>query len=87
MVSKGEGYTLLPQLAADSVARRKFEGRVIPISRPTPAREVSLVHRRGHLKQSMMRLLREGIESSLPKTLPREKARGFRVIDLVGYFR
>jgi LysR family hydrogen peroxide-inducible transcriptional activator len=87
MVSKGEGYTLLPQLAADSVARRKFEGRVIPISRPTPAREVSLVHRRGHLKQSMMRLLRGGIESALPKTLPREKARVFRVIELVGYFR
>jgi LysR family hydrogen peroxide-inducible transcriptional activator len=87
MVSKGEGYTLLPQLAADSVARRKFEGRVLPISRPTPAREVSLVHRRGHLKQSMMRLLRGGIESALPKTLPREKSRVFRVIELVGYFR
>jgi len=87
MVSKGQGYTLLPQLAADSVARRKFEGRVIPIARPTPAREVSLVHRRGHLKQSMMRLLREEIESSLPRTLPRQKSKAFRVIELVGYFR
>jgi LysR family hydrogen peroxide-inducible transcriptional activator len=87
MVSKGQGYTLLPQLAADSVARRKFEGRVLPIAKPAPAREVSLVHRRGHLKQSMMRLLREGIESSLPKTLPREKSKAFRVIELVGFFK
>lgn len=87
MVSKGQGYTLLPQLAADSVARRKFEGRVIPIARPAPAREVSLVHRRGHLKQSMLKLLKESIESQLPKGLPRTKARSFRVVELVGYFR
>jgi LysR family transcriptional regulator, hydrogen peroxide-inducible genes activator len=87
MVSRGEGYTLLPQLAAASVARRKFEGKVLPITRPAPAREVSLVHRRGHLKQSMLKLLRVSIESGLPRELPREKSRDFRVVELVGHFR
>ena len=87
MVSKGQGYTLLPQLAAESVARRKFEGKVIPIARPAPAREVSLIHRRGHLKQSMLRLLRQSVESGLPRDLPRERSRSFRVVELVGYFR
>lgn len=87
MVSKGQGYTLLPQLAAESVGRRKFEGRVIPLARPAPAREVSLAHRRGHLKQSMMRLLKQSIESGLPAHLPREKSRAFRVIELAGYFK
>ena len=60
---------------------------MIPIARPAPAREVSLVHRRGHLKHSMMKLLRASIESGLPKGLPREKSRLFRVVELVGYFR
>ena len=87
MVSKGQGYTLLPQLAAQSVARRKFEGKVIAIARPAPAREVSLIHRRGHLKQSMMRLLRQSLESGLPPDLPRERSKAFRVVELVGYFR
>ena len=87
MVSRGQGYTLLPQLAAESVARRKFEGAVIPLARPAPAREVSLVHRRGHLKQSMMKLLRATVESGLPKGLPLEKSAAFRVVELVGHFK
>jgi len=87
MVSRGQGYTLLPQLAAESVARRKFEGKVLPITRPAPAREVSLVHRRGHLKQSMLRLLKVSVEAALPRDLPREKSRSFRVVELVGHFR
>jgi LysR family hydrogen peroxide-inducible transcriptional activator len=87
MVSRGKGYTLLPQLAADSVTRRKFEGAVVPISKPTPAREVSLVHRRGHLKQSMMKLLRAEIEGSLPKNLPRAKSAAIRIIELSGHFK
>ena len=87
MVSRGQGYTLLPQLAAESVARRKFEGKVLPLTRPAPAREVSLVHRRGHLKQSMLRLLKVSIEGGLHRELPREKSKSFRVVELVGHFR
>lgn len=87
MVSRGQGYTLLPQLAAESVARRKFEGKVLPLARPAPAREVSLVHRRGHLKQSMLKLLKVSIEGGLHRELPREKSKAFRVVELVGHFR
>jgi LysR family hydrogen peroxide-inducible transcriptional activator len=87
MVSKGQGYTLLPQLAAQAVAKRKFEGAIVRISPPTPAREVSVVHRRGHLKQSMMKLLRTTIESGLPKDLPRQKPASFRILELAGYFK
>lgn len=87
MVSKGQGYTLLPQLAAEALMRRKSGGAVIPIARPTPAREISMVHRRGHLKQTMIRLLKERIGSSLPKGLPREKSRALRVLGLEGSFK
>jgi len=87
MVSRGKGYTLLPQLAADSITKRKFEGAVIPLAKPVPTREVSLVHRRGHLKQTMMKLLRSSIEGSLPKNLPRTKSATMRVIELSGHFK
>jgi DNA-binding transcriptional LysR family regulator len=87
MVSRGQGYTLLPQLAAESVGNRRNGGRIIPMAKPVPVREISMVHRRGHLKQKMMQLLRTRIEANLPKTLPRERSRSFRIIDLVSVFR
>jgi hypothetical protein len=57
------------------------------MKKPAPAREISLAHRRGHLKQSMMKLLRAGIEAGLPRALPVQKSRTFRVIELSGRFK
>ena len=87
LVSRSQGYTLLPLMAAEAIKQRRFEGRVIPIRRPTPAREVSLVHRRGHLKKAVMRVLRSTIESRLPDTLPRTRSRSFNVLSLQGQFK
>jgi DNA-binding transcriptional LysR family regulator len=87
MVSRGQGYTLLPQLAADSLRQRKFAGTIVPIRKPSPARQVGLAHRRGHLKQSMLKLLRAAIEAALPADLPRAKARTLRVVELAGHFK
>ena len=87
LVSSGRGYTVLPRMAAESVVRRKFEGVVLPISEPTPAREVSLVHRRGFLKQRIVRALKAAIDSRVPSSLPRAKSREIRVLSLMGQFR
>jgi LysR family hydrogen peroxide-inducible transcriptional activator len=87
LVSKGLGYTLLPLLAAESVVRRKFEGVVVPISSPAPAREVSLVHRRGHLKQGIERALKATIDAHLPNVLARRQSSQFKVLSLMGQFR
>ena len=87
MVSRGQGYTLLPQLAAQSVASRRSAGSIIPLSKPVPAREISVAHRRGHLKQMMMQRLKARIEANLPAQLPRVRSKGLRIVDLVGVFR
>jgi len=87
LVASGQGYTLLPQLAAESFAARQFPGKVIPMTRPEPAREVSLVFRRGYLKQRLLEHVRETIESGLPDGLPRKPSRQYQVLGLMGQFK
>ena len=80
LVSNGNGYTLLPQMAAESVRRRKISGRIIEFSRPTPAREISLVHRRGPLKQNTLKALKESILNGVPKAFARERSRAMHTV-------
>jgi LysR family hydrogen peroxide-inducible transcriptional activator len=87
IVSRGHGYTVLPSMAADSVSRRGYQGVVVTLESPVPAREVSLVDRRGHLKRGIKRALRETIEASLPSNLPRKKTSDLKVLSLMGQFK
>lgn len=87
LVSRGKGYTVLPLMAAESVERRKFEGVVVPFRSPVPAREISLVHRRGHLKQGIERILKSAIDAHVPASLPRRKTAALRLLSLMGQFR
>ncbi len=87
LVSKGLGYTVLPLMIAESMARRKFEGIVVPITSPAPAREVSLVHRRGDLKRGIERALKTTIDAHLPAVLARRRSGEFHVLSLMGQFR
>lgn len=86
IVEMGKGYTLLPQMAADLAKSRQYKGKVIELAKPAPAREISLVYRRGHLKQGILKALRLTLESSLPKDVIREKSKSFRVIGLENQF-
>ena len=82
IVSNGQGYTLLPQMAADRVRKRKISGRIVEFTRPTPAREISLVHRRGPLKLNTLRALKESILSGVPKDLARERSRAMHIVGI-----
>ena len=87
LVSRGRGHTVLPLMAAESVARRKFEGVLLPIAEPSPAREVSLIHRRGYLKQGIVRALKASIDANVPASLPRQQSRSIKVLSLMGQFK
>jgi LysR family hydrogen peroxide-inducible transcriptional activator len=87
IVSRGHGYTVLPSMAADSISRRGYRGVVVNLDSPVPAREVSLVHRRGHLKRGIERALRETIEECLPPNLQRKKSPRLNVLSLMGQFK
>lgn len=87
LVSGGQGYTVLPSMAADAIAKRGFEGVVIDFNAPMPAREVSLVHRRGQLKRGIERALRNTIDACLPPNLIRKKGKDVKVLSLMGQFK
>jgi hypothetical protein len=74
-------------MATESIVRRGYEGVVLAFNPPVPAREVSLVRRRGQLKRGIERALRETIENSLPPNLQRKKSRDLNVLSLMGQFK
>lgn len=87
LVSRGQGYTVLPSTAADAMSRRGFEGVTVEFRSPMPAREVSLVHRRGHLKRGIERALRTTIDACLPPGLVRRRSKALNVLSLMGQFK
>lgn len=64
LVDQGMGMTLLPQLAADLK-----HPRVGILAEPQPAREVSLVYRRGFFKKRILKALQETILAEIPVEL------------------
>ncbi len=82
LVASGQGYTLLPQMAADRVRNRRISGHILEFTRPAPAREISLVHRRGPLKQTTLRALKESILNGVPKDFARERSRAMHIVGI-----
>ena len=87
LVSGGQGYTVLPSMAADAISKRGFEGVIVDFNSPMPARQVSLVHRRGQLKRGIERALRNTIDTCLPPSLIRRKSKKVTVLSLMGQFK
>lgn len=70
MVGLGAGLTLLPLLAVD-----QEHDRIARFAEPEPAREVSLVRRKGFWKNRLLRILRDAILDSVPDELHDRGAR------------
>lgn len=68
MVDNSDGITILPELAVMefSKSQLKFVKR---LKEPSPAREVSLVTHRDHIKTRLIKALREEILSIVPKQM------------------
>ncbi len=68
MVDRSEGITILPELAVREFgpAQRR---RVKPLRDPRPAREVSIVTHRDHLKTRLMELLKKEIIHLVPSAM------------------
>lgn len=65
-VESGEGYTLLPSLAAAKVKNSKL---LKPFSSPAPSREVSLVYSPHFSRFRLLEAFAEAVQGSLPKDL------------------
>lgn len=68
MVEKSDGFTILPELAVMefSAAQRKL---VKKLKEPNPAREVSLVTHRDHIKTKLIKTLRDEVLAIVPKSM------------------
>jgi LysR family transcriptional regulator, hydrogen peroxide-inducible genes activator len=79
MVDKSDGITILPELAVMEFSKpqRKFVKR---LKEPSPAREVSLVTHRDHIKTKLLQTLKDEILSIVPK--PMHKLQNKKIVEI-----
>ncbi len=68
MVDKSDGLTILPELAVMEFTKAEMN-QVKRLKEPSPAREVSLVTHRDHLKTKLIKTLKEEILAIVPKAM------------------
>ncbi len=79
MVDKSDGITILPELAVMEFNNTQMKF-VKKLKEPSPAREVSLVTHRDHLKTKLIKTLREEILTIVPK--PMQKLQRKKVVEI-----
>jgi LysR family hydrogen peroxide-inducible transcriptional activator len=77
LVRQGQGLTVVPELSA-----AKIKDSVIPFESPEPVRQVSLVHSRAFLKESILQSLEDEILKSLPKSVKNLKSGSVKVVPI-----
>ena len=68
MVDKSDGITILPELAVMEFTKSQLKF-VKKLKEPSPAREVSIVTHRDHIKTKLIKTLKEEILSIVPKQM------------------
>lgn len=79
MVDKSDGLTILPELAVMELSSAQMK-HVKQLKQPAPAREVSLVTHRNHLKTKLINTLKEEILAIVPT--PMQKLRNKKVVEI-----
>lgn len=82
MVRTQGGYTLLPHLATTSLSTQERKGMLRPFQNPAPSREVSIVHSRSFLKESIIDALQNEIIASLPQDIRSLKSKKLQIVDI-----
>lgn len=79
MVDKSDGITILPELAVREFSKSQLK-LVKRLKEPSPAREVSLVTHRDHIKTRLLQALKEEILTLVPK--PMQKLQNKKVVEI-----
>jgi LysR family hydrogen peroxide-inducible transcriptional activator len=77
LVLAGFGYTVVPHLAIPWVLNPM--ARVIPFTKPTPTREVSLVVHQSFVREAMLKAMKQVISQHVPKELLENDADAIRI--------
>jgi LysR family transcriptional regulator, hydrogen peroxide-inducible genes activator len=79
MVDKSDGITILPELAVMEFSKTQMK-LVKRLKEPSPAREVSLVTHRDHIKTKHLQILKEEILTIIPKQM--QKLQNKKVVEI-----
>jgi LysR family transcriptional regulator, hydrogen peroxide-inducible genes activator len=79
MVDKTNGITILPELAVAEFSKTQMK-LVKQLKEPRPAREVSLVTHRDHVKTKLIQTLKQEVLQIIPK--PMQQLRGKKVVEI-----
>jgi len=79
MVDKSDGITILPELAVMEFTKTQMK-LVKRLKEPSPAREVSLVTHRDHIKTKHLQILKEEILTIIPKQM--QKLQNKKVVEI-----
>lgn len=79
MVDKSDGMTILPELAVMEFSKTQMK-LVKRLKEPSPAREVSLVTHRDHIKTKHLQILKEEILTIVPKQM--QKLQNKKVVEI-----
>lgn len=82
LVRKNSGYTLLPELAIQGMTDQELKEYVRKFKSPVPTREVSLIHSRSFLKESIINAMEEEIILNLPKKIKSLKRKDVEIVGL-----
>lgn len=82
MVEQNVGCTLLPYLALVGFDPKQHNSVIVEFAKPIPSREVSLVYRRLHLKETIISALYDTICKSLPPELAKLRRKHLEVVDI-----
>jgi LysR family hydrogen peroxide-inducible transcriptional activator len=81
LVKQGHGYTLLPAMATQALAKEKHPG-LKEIKSPIPTREVSLVYRRSQYKQTILKALADSVKTHLPSSVFSKRTPAMSIVQI-----
>jgi LysR family transcriptional regulator, hydrogen peroxide-inducible genes activator len=79
MVDKSDGITILPELAVMEFSTSQLK-LVKRLKEPSPAREVSLVTHRDHIKTKLIKTLKEEILNIVPVQM--QKLQSKKIVEI-----
>ena len=80
LVRRSNGYTLLPELAVLELDQTEYDTHIKKFKKPIPTREVSLVHSRSFLKESVISSMEQVILDCLPPKITSLKKKDIEVV-------
>lgn len=79
LIQRHDGYTMLPGLATLYMSGDEKNRMIREFRDPVPARQISMVFSRVHLKRKMIQSITQEIDQAVPKEFPRMPSKTYQI--------